>query len=447
MADIEQSNTNSNLTILFPSAVKSEKTFEEIIDEEEDFEFSDIGSIDARGIKEENVEDLDTPIYSQNDMRRILKFAQLVRQERKSALIASIKKESTDTPPVVVKTEKEQSSPPPIKQHAITGEGKITWISKKDYCTISDGQLKILSELQFSPAGKSNYEQLESLYNIIVEIGLLTLINKQRVPPVPTSESPLGYTPPRVIYRPEPCAADMSKNQFIDHAGVFNHKTCTHLIAIAADDIVRYNTEVVLLKKIILTTFDKQMLSFVQPLLAANKILDAFHALITRVRGTKQIDIARARANLAAFTQFDMSIEIYAGMNELVRLMNEVAFATGISLTEDELKTKFHQCVFNDERINMHNCVLDSMAREYTYQQTVDNLCRVMDLLPPNKQKLNTAHMNVLEKKITADTHDISDEKCPSNYDPTTDVLYEQYINALHASSSPPAPHYSYHVN
>ena len=61
MADIEQSNTNSNLTILFPSAVKSEKTFEEIIDEEEDFEFSDIGSIDARGIKEENVEDLDTP--------------------------------------------------------------------------------------------------------------------------------------------------------------------------------------------------------------------------------------------------------------------------------------------------------------------------------------------------------------------------------------------------
>ncbi len=47
MADIEQSTVNdidTNLTIVFPSAVKSEKTIEEINDEEEEYEFSDLGT-------------------------------------------------------------------------------------------------------------------------------------------------------------------------------------------------------------------------------------------------------------------------------------------------------------------------------------------------------------------------------------------------------------------
>jgi hypothetical protein len=99
--------------------------------------------------------------------------------------------------------------------------------------------------------------------------------------------------------------------------------------------------------------------------------VEAFQSLILKDRGKQQADINLARDNLKSFTKFDMSVEIDIGMNTLVKLISAVNYATGIALTEDELKRKFHECVFNDERLVMHNTVLDSISKMRKYQETV----------------------------------------------------------------------------
>jgi hypothetical protein len=127
---------------------------------------------------------------------------------------------------------------------------------------------------------------------------------------------------------------------------------------------------------------------YVLPLLKENKIVQAFHSLINKVRGRRQEDIDIARDNLAQFRSFDMSVDIHIAMNTLVKLFSAVNYTTGSPMPESEMMRKFSQCVFQDERMVMHNTLLDSMARGHTYQESVDNLYRVMDLLPIDKQRL-----------------------------------------------------------
>ena len=408
MADIgNEQSLDKNLTIEFPSAVKVEKTFEQLVEEEEDFKFSDIGSTHAANKKldsnsVDSVDEMDKPIFSENEMKSIVEYSHQVIRNRKSVLPTEIKQEHTYTPPVVLKTEKEQSYLPQI-QASIPVEGRIILVSKKDYCNVTAEQSKLFSALHLSLSGKNNYEKLDKLYNGLADIGLISLIKQQRVRPVPNETSPLGYTSAKIIYRLAPSAADMERNQFLDQTGDFDAKTWTHLIALREDDLACYDSDVICLKKIMTASFDSQMMLFVQPLMLAGKVLEAFHALITRVRGTKQVDIKKARQDLNAFVQFDMTVELPLGMNELTRLMSDLAFATGKPLTEDELKTKFHEIVFNDERLSMHTCLLDSITKELTFQESVDTMFRVMELLPPDKQKLSTtiASFNNMDKKMS----------------------------------------------
>jgi hypothetical protein len=191
----------------------------------------------------------------------------------------------------------------------------------------------------------------------------------------------------------------MSKNQFQDDKGEFDPKSWTRIIALSADDILCYQNDINVLKTVIRTVFDDQLQLFALPLLKADKVVEAFQALILKVRGTQQVDINLARDNLRKFTTFDMSVEINIGMNTLVKLFAAVNYATGIPLTEDELKRKFNECVFNDNRLVMHNCVMDSMARKHTYQESVDRLYTVMELLPLEKRRI-TAPVN-LDDSIT----------------------------------------------
>jgi hypothetical protein len=114
----------------------------------------------------------------------------------------------------------------------------------------------------------------------------------------------------------------------------------------------------------------------------AGKYIEAFQNTIIRVRGHKQSDIDKAKDNLATFIHFDPSQEINIGVASMMRVISELQFALGTELIEDERQRKFHQCVFNDERLPMHACVIDSIAKSETFQESVDQLFLVMEKLP-----------------------------------------------------------------
>lgn len=130
----------------------------------------------------------------------------------------------------------------------------------------------------------------------------------------------------------------MSKNQFQDEKGEFNPKTWKRPIALGADDMVCYQSDINVLKTVINTVFDDQLRLFALPLTKEDRIVEAFQALVLKVRGKQQADIDLARDNLKAFTSFDLSVEINNAMNSLVKLFAAVNYATGVSSTEDELK-------------------------------------------------------------------------------------------------------------
>jgi hypothetical protein len=164
------------------------------------------------------------------------------------------------------------------------------------------------------------------------------------------------------------------------------------------------------LKIVIGLAFGEQLKLYVLPLLKENKIVLAFQSLINKVRGKRQEDIDTARDNLAAFRNFDVNVDIQIGMNSMVQLFSAVDFATGTSLTDDERRRKFHQCVFNDPRTVMHNCVLDSIARKHTYQESVDHLYAVMELIPVEKRRL-TASVNMTNSTTDKNAGNSSQQK------------------------------------
>jgi hypothetical protein len=287
-------------------------------------------------------------------------------------------------------------------QSAITVGVQSKSVSKKDFCVLSLDNTRVLKDIKFAinSSDKNTYEKLDQLHSVVETVGILTLIKSQRTVPLITVLNPLGYRESMVIYRLLSSMSDMSKNQFLDEKGVFNPKTWKRPIALMADDMVCYQNDINVLKSVIRTVFDDQLQLFALPLLKADKIVEAFQALILKVRGTQQVDIDLARDNLREFTTFDMSVEINIGMNTLVKLIAAVNYATGIPLTEDELTRKFHECFFNDNRLVMHNYVLDSMARKHTYQESVDRLYTVMELLPLEKRRI-TAPVN-MDNSITS---------------------------------------------
>jgi hypothetical protein len=339
-----------------------------------------------------SIEPNDIPIYSTSELLLILQYSRkLVENRQREVPLVSVKQETPAPLVALITTKLEPTSPLPIMQSAITAGVQNKNVSKKDFCVLSLENTRLLKDMKFTinSSGKNTYEKMDQLYNILETIGITTLITSQRKFPVITDQNPLGYRDSMVIYRPVSSMSDMSRNKFQDTKGTFDPKSWTRLIALLPDDIVCYQSDLNVLKTVITTVFDDQLRLFALPLITEGKIVEAFQALILKVRGKQQADINLARDNLTSFTKFDMSVEIDIGMNTLVKLISAVNYATGVPLTEDELLRKFHECVFNDDRLVMHNTVLDSISKKRTYQETVDNLYEIMKLLPAEKQKIS----------------------------------------------------------
>jgi hypothetical protein len=339
-----------------------------------------------------SIEPNDIPIYSTKELLLILQYSrQLIDNRKREVPLVPVKQE-TPAPVVALTTTKiETTSPLPTMQSAITAGVQSRNVSKKEFCVLNMENTRLLKEIKFAinSSGKNTYEKMDQLYNILETIGIITLVKSQRTFPIITVQNPLGFRESMVIYRPSPSMLDMSRNQFQDDKGEFDPKSWISPIALLPDDILCYQSDLNVLKTVIYTVFDDQLRLFALPLIKEGKILEAFQALILKVRGKQQADINLARDNLTSFTKFDMSVEIDIGMNTLVKLISAVTYATGVALTEDELKRKLHECVFNDERLVMHNTVLDSISKKRTYQETVDNMYEIMRLLPIEKQKLS----------------------------------------------------------
>jgi hypothetical protein len=339
-----------------------------------------------------SVQPNDIPIYSTHDLLLILQYSRtLVDNRQREVPLLPVKQETPAPLVALITTKLEPTSPLPMMQSTITAGVNSRNVSKKDFCVLNLETTRLLKEMKFTinSSGKNTYEKMDQLFNILENIGIIPLIKSQRRMPVITDLNPLGFRESKVIYRPLSSMSDMSKNQFLDDQGEFDPKSWTRIIALSADDIVCFQSDLNVLKTVINTVFDDQLRLFALALMKEGKIVEAFQSLILKVRGKQQEDINLARDNLNKFTQFDMAVEIDIGMNALVKLFSAVHYATGVALTEDELKRKFHECVFNDDRLVMHNTVLESISKMRTYQETVDTLYDIMKLLPIDKQKIS----------------------------------------------------------
>lgn len=346
-------------------------------------------------VLEEHADDI--PKYSHNDMLQIVNFAHNLLSKNKKVVPSVQVKQEHLAPIVAKKTIKMEPIPSP-KQPATVAEEKLILlqVSRKDYCVISVENTKLLKEIQLStsnPRKNSSTDRLEKLYMVINETGLLSMVKQQRRIPIISAASPLGFRESSIIYRPEDSESDFSTNQFLDAAGTYDPVTWTQIIPLPRDDIVCYKSDLLVLKKLMTLAFDSTLLLFEQASMKAGKYIEAFQNIILRVRGTKQSDIDKARDNLLAFTCFDSSVEVNISMAALTRLMSDVEYSTGVPLPEDERLRKFHQCAFNDERLPMHTCVVDSIAKSQSFQESVDQLFMVMGRLPINKQMLQQSSL------------------------------------------------------
>jgi hypothetical protein len=88
-------------------------------------------------------------------------------------------------------------------------------VPKKDHCVLSVDQIKKLGELKFSISNKDVNVKLDTFHSLLVEAGLMTLVNGLRVQPVPTEDSPIGYTQAFVIYGKRQEIGNYFYNKFI----------------------------------------------------------------------------------------------------------------------------------------------------------------------------------------------------------------------------------------
>jgi hypothetical protein len=266
-------------------------------------------------------------------------------------------------------------------------EGNRTQVSRKNYCNLSADHLRGLEKIQFSIGSKHKNENLEKLYNIIGELGLLTLIKGQRPPPNITATSILGYMPAHILRRRKTTAASMHLNQFLDDTTPFDAATHTLIVPVHEDDVLCYQSDLLVLKRIINIVFDQQLLlSARQLIVAEDEVIEAFHYLVNKIRGNRQSDINMARGRYDSYIKFDKGEEVSVSLAALAILQNELVFASGLELSEDQLLQKLHQCAFNDERSNVSQAVMHSIGIKSTFQQTVSYLVDVMERLPLEKQ-------------------------------------------------------------
>ena len=93
--------------------------------------------------------------------------------------------------------------------------------------------------------------------------------------------------------------------------------------------------------------------------------------MVNKIRGNRQSDINMARGRYDSYIRFDKGEEVSVSLAALAILQNELVFASGLELSEDQLLQKLHQWALNDERSNVSQAVMHSIGIKSTFQQTV----------------------------------------------------------------------------
>ncbi len=394
MDNLHQDSSNMN-NIRTNTAMDDTAVLPEGFFNEDDESISTLYSPDG----ETNKGDADEKCFTMKEMEEIIQFSRGIVLRRSA--VAPIKQKKS--PPC---EETEQNSVLSVQQQntsiktSIVKVGKTPQVSRKDYCIITPDQLKSLERMQFSMTSKGRNENLEKLLNLLAEIDLLTLITGQRPVPTITETSLLGYTQAHIIYRREHTVATARLSKFEDDPAPFDIETHTRMVPVREDDIVCHKSDLQVLKKIINIIFDPSLLLSARSMLLEDKIREAFHYLVKKVRGTQQSDITLARSRLDSYIKFDQTKEVSVELAHLGILQQELIYATGLELLEDQYLHKLHQLAFNDERANVSQAVMHSIGDKHTYLQTASYLVEVMERLPIDKQTISVSNsMNTMDVK------------------------------------------------
>lgn len=353
--------------------------------EESDDDFSTVQSSEKVFNDDEQADatsDMDRPLFSKRDLEQIFKYSQGLISGRSN----SITKRKGQKSLVDGQLEKQQVSSPLLPMANRERGYNSLAVSRKEYCKVTTDNIKLLRDNQFSLSNTNVNEKLDVLYDVLAETGLLQIVNGTRIVPIPTDSNILGYIRAHIIHRKPLSFANYSVNTFIDDKSPFDKHTHTQIIAVGADDIMRYNADLLQLLKVIKAVFDSSLQIWAQVFLKTGNYVDAFHSLITKVHGTQQSDRKTARDALDKYTRLDSTVEIGISLAQLSILQSAVEYATKIPLTEDEKHTKLNSLIFVDERIVMHTTLIDCIAKEYSYDKTITRLIHVMKLLPIESQ-------------------------------------------------------------
>lgn len=180
---------------------------------------------------DKEADDIDDKVYSMRDVLKIVAFSKSKLNEKIGMVPI---KEEKQTPPSV-KTEQNISKSRIPGQLQKSAEGKRNQVYKRDYCIISPDNLKSLEKIQFSLASKHKNENLDKLYNILGDLGLLTMIKGQRKLPVISASSTLGYTEAHILFRKE---LSETSDKFLDDTTPFDPFTHTLMVPIHDDDML-----------------------------------------------------------------------------------------------------------------------------------------------------------------------------------------------------------------
>lgn len=378
-----QSGIDKNATAIFP---------DNFLELEESTNWEAEGSDVSNGSEIKHEVDINDKVFSMGDVLKIIAYSKGLLQEKTEARKeVSVKMEKIT--PASVKTEGKS-----LIQNMSPDEKNCKQVNKKNYCVVSADSLKLLGTIQMSSASKRKNESLDSLYNIISDLGLDTLVKGQRKEPIVTTTNQLGYRRAFILMRRK--VPDISLNQFLDDPTQYDAKTHTLQVPVQEDDIICFNSDTKALLKVIHAGFDATLVLSARQLIQSNQIVDAFHYIITQLRGNRQSDIVEAKERYDSYQEFDHTVLVGVAMNSLAILQQELVYATQTEMTEFQVIQKLHQCCFNDRRPNVTQAVLHCIGINFTATETAAYIVKVMEKLPIERQTMSTNKMNNMKTDI-----------------------------------------------
>jgi hypothetical protein len=199
-------------------------------------------SNDTKHNDKEMVLDIDKPQFSQRELEEILQFSRRLVEKRSHKGDKGRDVAADNSSKSLTENAQNGKTVDVAKLDMVKSpDGRC--VPKKDHCVLSADQIKKLGELKFSISNKDVSVKLDSLHSVLVEAGLITLVNGLRVQPLPTESSQIGYTSAFVIYGKPQDIGNYFLNRFVADKTPYAISTHTEAIAIASDDLLCYNAD------------------------------------------------------------------------------------------------------------------------------------------------------------------------------------------------------------